>query len=314
MRDYTHLYREELTAEGEWLCEWDIVISAYNDSRRVKHVFEKAKAQEKHWIVHEEYGYQCQEVPSGSAFICEALNEAEILSFWKNRILGVHSSIGERKICIDATGFMRPHLMFLLRVMAMSDVKRFDVIYTEPQYYRNKDQTKFSGPHVETVRQVRGFEGVTDSVGTRDLLIIGAGYETHLVSEVAEDKVQAKKIVLLGLPSLQPDMYQQNSWRTWLDEDTLVPEMSDRYFVPASDPFATATVLSEVIQRERSHGRIGHIYLAPLSTKAQALGFALCYLSEYQESNVSIIYPFSRNYARETSVGLSRIWRHTLEF
>ena len=192
--------------------------------------------------------------------------------------------------------------------------KKFDVLYSEPMYYKNKDQTKFSGKHVDRVRQVIGFEGVSDIKGSGDVLIIGAGYETHLIEEIAENKDRAKKMVILGLPSLRADMYQQNAWRTWLAEDALDGAKRQRYFAPASDAFATATILSELIFRERRMGSIRHLYLSPLATKAQAVGFALCYLTECQGSNTSIIFPFTIDYQRETSIGFSRAWLHTLEF
>ena len=178
----------------------------------------------------------------------------------------------------------------------------------------NKDSTTFAGSHVDSVRQVVGFEGSSDESGSRDLLLIGAGYETHLISEVAEDKEESRKIVLLGLPSLRPDMYQQNAWRAWQASDAISLQESERYFAPAADVFATATVVSELVDREQKRGNVRHIYMAPLSTKAQAIGFALCFLSEFQAKNVSIIYPFTRTYEKETSVGLARIWKHTLEF
>ena len=204
--------------------------------------------------------------------------------------------------------------MFLIKLLYAKGIRKFDVLYSEPQYYLDKDRTTFAGSHVDSVRQVAGFEGISDDTGSRDLLLIGAGYETHLISEVAEDKEESRKIVLLGLPSLRPDMYQQNAWRAWQASDAISVEESERYFAPAADVFATATVVSELVDREQKRGNVRHIYMAPLSTKAQAIGFALCFLSEFQGANISIIYPFTQTYEKETSAGLARIWKHTLEF
>ena len=314
MPDYTHLYREELSQTEAWRCEWDILISAFNESERVKIVYENARAKEKYWIVHEEYGYEASELSLDDYFVCKALTEEAILDFWEARIARRYSSLSGCNICVDATGFMRPHLMFLIGMLESNGLKKLDVLYSEPKYYRRRDLTMFSDAYVEDVRQVVGFEGSSDSAGVRDVLIIGAGYETHLIAEVAEDKDQAEKVVLLGLPSLQADMYHQNAWRAWQAGDAIEPDTCERYFAPAADPFATATVVSELVEKERAREPVRHFYLAPLSTKAQAVGFALCYLKEYRASNVSILYPFTKNYARETSVGVSRIWKHTLEF
>ena len=312
MHDYMYLYRHGLLPCEQWSEHWDVFVSAYNSSERVNYVFNKISAARKLWLVHEEYGFDKGELPFDNPFLCKAMDETSILDFWNQRIkLGDNAN---EKICIDATGFMRPHLLFLLHLMVAKGIKKFDVLYSEPMYYKNKDKTAFSGKHVNQIRQIVGFEGISDSSGNSDVLVIGAGYETHLIEEIAEDKDRARKVVILGLPSLRADMYQQNAWRTWLAEDALDGAKSQRWFAPASDPFATATILSERIYRERSTENIRHLYLSPLATKAQAIGFALFYLTECQGSNTSIIFPFTMDYERETSIGFSRAWLHTLEF
>ena len=300
--------------EADWNSKWDVFVSAFNGSERVRQVFDKVEADKKYWIVHDEYRFASDEGPEGGGFICEALKEEEMLKFWECTLGRSVLDVEGARVCLDATGFMRPQLMFLVNLLYAKGVRKFDVLYAEPQYYLNKDSTTFAGSHVDNVRQVVGFEGISDETGSRDLLLIGAGYETHLISEVAEDKEESRKVVLLGLPSLRPDMYQQNAWRAWQASDAISLDESERYFAPASDVFATATVVSELVDREQKRGNVRHIYMAPLSTKAQAIGFALCFLSEFQRSNVSIIYPFTRTYEKETSVGLARIWKHTLEF
>ena len=312
MRDYMHLYRRELLPDEHWPVEWDVFVSAYDRSERVRRVFDKVRAGRKFWLVHEEYGFAKHERPAGNPYVCRAMSETSMLGFWRER-LG-REGIGGGTLCVDATGFMRPQLLFFLQLLLKSGVDRFDVLYSEPAYYKKKDETDFSDAHVEVVRQVVGFEGESDVGVGRELLIIGAGYETHLVAEVAEDKDRARKVVLFGLPSVRADMYQQSVWRTWRAVDVLDGGNAERYFAPASDPLATATVVSELVARERSSTEIGHVYLSPLATNAQAVGFALCYLTEYRESNTSIIFPFTRGYQKETSIGFARAWVHTLEF
>ena len=313
MLDYTYFYRCELPIDGNWPT-WDLFISAFNDSERVRNVFNKATANEKYWIIHPQYGYQYEDLNLPGAFHHPSTNEGDfILKFWENDISS--HEINDKNICIDATGFLRPHLMFLLKVLQWKGLRKIDILYSEPKQYKKKDLTTFSDPDVVEVRQVVGFEGNTDSShSSRDILIIGAGYETHLIAEVAEDKDQAKKILLFGLPSLRADMYQQSAWRTWEARDSLGGAMGEKNFAPASDPFATAAVLSEIVRREKNSGSIGHLYLSPLATKAQAVGFAFFFLTECRDSNTSIIFPFCQKYDRETSIGLSRVWLHTLEF
>ena len=313
MRDYSHFYRQELPSHCQSECRWDILISAYNDSERVLRVFDLIRAEEKHWIVHKEYGYEKVDVGIHDGFFSTLCREDEfVLSFCDSRLNGI--DISAARICVDATGFMRPHLMFFLRWFQQIGGRRIDIIYSEPSYYRKKDATRFSDKQVQEIRQVVGFEGLSGGRSSRDVLIIGAGYETHLIEEIAEDKDHAQKLVLLGLPSLSADMYQQNAWHVRRGVDALGPAADRKYFAPASDPFATASVLSDLVYRECDARRDAHLYLAPLSTKAQTIGFALYYLTERLGTCTSIIFPFSDHYDRQTSVGLSRIWLHTLEF
>ena len=190
-------------------------MSAYNPSERVTAVFEKAQASEKHWLVHKEYNYLQTQYPQGSVFVSDSDNEADyILEFVASKLEKIDLSAA--RICIDITGFMRPHVMFLIRYLVRRGVKKFDAIYSEPSFYALKERTEFSLGSVNAVRQVAGFEGFVNADTSRDLLVIGAGYETHLIAEVAEDKEKAQKVVLLGLLLLGCDMYQQNAWRTKL--------------------------------------------------------------------------------------------------
>ena len=40
----------------------------------------------------------------------------------------------------------------------------------------------------------------------------------------------------------------------------------------------------------------------------------LVFLNEYDGQNVSVLYPFSEKYAKETSKGISKIWKYKFEF
>lgn len=313
MTDYTHLFREAMPLVDPWSDKWTLFLSAYNPSERVTTVFAKVDATEKHWLVHKEYNYLPSHLPPGSVFTFDTDNEAEfVLEFAVSKLRNVE--LPTAKICIDITGFMRPHMMFLMRYLVQQGVKELDAIYSEPLYYALKERTEFSLGSVNVVRQVAGFEGPANSDTARDLLIIGAGYETHLIAEVAEDKDKARKIILLGLPSLSCDMYQQNAWRTRLAADSIGEAAAIKHFAPANDPFATATVLSDIINSEGPISRITNLYLSPLATKAQALGFVLFYLGECDGQNASIIFPFSTKYSSESAKGVSRIWKYHLEF
>lgn len=287
---------------------WDLFLSAYNDSRRVRDIFSKADSKQKIWIILPEYAYRDDEMPkSGQFFCCNSRDESEVITTLFAGI-GVEN-IRHKRICIDITGFMRPHILFLIFYLKQLGVYCFDVIYTEPAQYGKKEDTKFSNEVVVAVRQVLGYEGLHTDVLTSDVLIVGVGYDDVLISRVQNDKEGAKLIQLLSLPSLSADMYQESILRlekTFLNSNYNIDERI--FHAPANDPFVVATELSSKIKELRARGSVGNIYLSPLATKPQALGFGLFFLKELVSSPASIIFPFSESYTRETSSGVGRTW------
>ena len=96
------------------------------------------------------------------------------------------------------------------------------------------------------------------------------------------------------------------------DCDGSFDQVLDPCFAPGYDPFATAQVLSRFVEQHRKD--IKNLYLSPLATKAQVIGFAWFYLMECIDQAVSIVYPISDGYNQETSAGLSEVWRYKLDF
>jgi hypothetical protein len=318
--DYNIFYKTALPLNQQWLLpRWDVFVSAFNSSERVRLVFDKVTAGRKYWLIHREYGYAQSELPQGNVFTSSEDNEAAFVKDLIVRIEGdTGADISGLSICVDLTGFMRPHLLFLALYLAVRGVGKYDVLYTEPERYAKKEETTFSEGGI-TVRQVAGFEGVNSPDHGDDFLIIGSGYDHRLIKAVAEYKDKADKVQIYGLPSLRADMYQENVLNAFHASDAIginkVFDVDvDRFFAPANDPFVTASTLSEIVDRRRKIGPISNLYLSPLATKPQALGFALFYLGECQNSNASILFPISTRYTRETSHGLSRVWMYTIEY
>lgn len=315
MLDYTVFYKDAWQFD-DWPGDegWDVFLSAFNSSDRVQQVFNKATASQKHWLIAREYQYNEDEFPStGRCLVAKSEFEAEVIKGYFNET-GVTPR--DVRLCVDITGFMRPHLLFLLRFLAESGVSAFDVIYSEPGHYEKAEKTRFSDEVIVDIRQIAGFEGnhVTDTAS--DVLIIGAGYDDKLIAHVAEHKDSAKKVRILGLPSLRADMYQQNVLRAELAAEQVGGNSLDgidTHFAPANDPFVTAESLSAVVRQMRERRPISNLYLSPLATKVQALGFGLYYLYECIGQPVSLVFPFCRRYSRETSKGISRVWRYRIE-
>jgi hypothetical protein len=315
MSDYSIFYKRAWSGMEAWPTDlqWDVFLSAFNSSDRVKTVFRNAPADCKHWLISPEYHYKDTEFPVGQCFAPRCDNEADVItSYFATSGIDPCAT----RLCVDITGFMRPHLLVLLKFLCLRGVQKVDVIYSEPLRYRNREKTRFSDETVTEVRQIAGYEGNHVPDTSDDWLIIGAGYDHTLIAHVAEYKESARKVQLLGLPSLRADMYQENVLRAQLASEQLggaTGEPDLTYFAPANDPFITANALSEVHELITRNGRVSNLYLCPISTKVQVLGFGLYYLYEWVNGAASMIFPFCRGYERETSQGLSRIWWYQVE-
>jgi hypothetical protein len=295
--------------------EWDFFFSALNNSERVTETFKQIKSVKKYWIIIPEYHYTPAEEPAGELILrTNSLNEADQII---DTIGSVLDEINiNSKICVDITGLMRPQILFILRYFKVNNIKKFDMIYTEPLHYTRKEDTDFTLADVSEVRQVSGFEG-THNVdmsrdGSKDVLFLGVGYDSHLMSRVSLDKDRARHLQLHSLPSLSADMYQESLIR--LDRAGLPNNKGDDqvFFSSANDPFFTATALSKALQKICHNAPPSNLYLSPLATKPQALGFGLFYLKELDGAPASIIFPFSERYSRETSKGIGRSWLYPI--
>ncbi len=220
-----------------------------------------------------------------------------------------------KSICIDITGFMRHAIVFLFAKLKACGVDKLIALYSEPDAYLKQERTLFSTATSGTVRSVRGMHGTHDP-NRMDFLIIGVGYDHRLIGEVANSKDSAVSYPVFAFPSLSPDMYQQSVMRAADCGELTISNtwLVNRRFAPANDPFATAQVLSTILgDIDRMHPG-SNIYLSPLSTKAQTLGFGLFWLLEGRSRGaVTMLMPECVSYARETSTGFRRLWEYTVE-
>lgn len=308
-------FKHDLEKDGDW-GQWDLFFSTYNLSNRLTEVFNKVCATKKIWLIAPEYNFSDNELGSieDEIHILNGSNEAnQILNFLKE--VNIEKFKGKR-ILVDATGFMRPHLLFLLAYFKTLGFPKVDFIYTEPDRYSKKENTVFSSGSILHTRQVTGYRGQSRVSSAKDLLIIASGYDSNLIKKIAQQNENAEIVPLLGFPSLRADMYQENVIRT-IDANESLPEdaLSSPIFAPASDPFETASTIKMYLDNNNCLNKYKHIYLCPLSTKAQTLGIGLLYQQEsYMKKPVSIIFPFAESYDKETSVGISKICIYEFEF
>ena len=312
MVDYSICSRQQVGLKElqEMSAEWDIFVSAYNTSTRVRTVFERVRARRKLWLVQPEYGLATTAVPPAS-FVATTRHEAD---FWHDFESFAGNDWTDGSICVDITGFMRPQLVFLTMWLVGLKRRPFVALYSDPTHYSSRENTVFSKGPVVAVRQVSGCEGVHLPASTADCLLIGMGYDDELVRRIAESRDDARKVQVYGLPSLEADMYQESVLRSFRANEALGQWGEERCFAPANDPFATANVLQARVRREESRrGGLTNLYLSPLGTKPQTLGFALYFATERRNTASSIIFPFTQGYEPETSKGIARTWVYNVE-
>ena len=290
----------------------DIFVSAYNDSARVQQIYQAVSASTKKWWIVPEYGYSIEEINHlpDHTFFAEK-KESDLIINGMKSILPLISA-GTR-LCIDITGLMRNHVLFLIKFLKEKGVAKFDIVYTEPSHYSRGDETTFS-TSIKEVRQVQGYEGEHDTDGSNDVLLLGVGYDYHPMARTILYKENARLVQLLSLPSLSADMYQESLLRlARVTAESSLPREGSLYFASANDPFVVASVLSEAWSELSERRTVTNIYLCPLATKVQALGFGLFFLSEMQSGPASIILPSVESYSRSTSTGVGRTWLYPIQ-
>ena len=302
--DYTIFYKSNYEG-GNIDCGtgYDFLFSGYDDCERTKTIFEKIKAKTKIWIEFPHYNLNL--IENEKIYKCKSYKEDEafIELFQKTQITSL------AKVCIDITGFIRPHLIFFVAYLHRLGIKNIDFFYSEPIHYKDAEETTFSG-FIDEVKLIEGCSSSIINPNTEnDLLIITAGYDDKLIAKVSQHKSKIKeKVYILGFPSLQPDMYQESILKLYNAKDSI--GKIDRRFSPAFDPFVTAQTIHEIVE---SKPNCSNIYLSPLSTKPQTLGIALYYLWNFHKKPVNIVFPYSKIYNVKTAVGIKKTWKYTFE-
>ena len=319
MPDYSIFYRRPVNTNriAQELPTFDIFVSAFNSSERVGNVFNEVRAKNKIWHIHPEYQYSPIEEPTGFLKSQPALID-EVAQV--EALLAVTGNLDGKNLCIDITGFMRHVLVFLVAKLAHMGIREFTALYSEPMHYSKQEATIFSTTTSGVTRPIRGMAGSNTSQAT-DYLVIAAGYDHKLINQVTNHKDNLTVYPLFAFPSLSPDFYQQSAIRASQSGAVAMEGawITNRRFAPANDPFSTANALHDIVDEinkneARKNGKVANIYLSPLSTKVQALGFALFWQLEGRARGaVTLLLPECLTYSRETSSGLKRLWTYTIE-
>ncbi len=320
--DYDVFYRESLPILESPLNseQYDLFVSAYNKSERVTTVFEKINSKDKCWVIHPEYQFDTKTKSSIKGHKIELHHCGNELAQVNQTLEALNiEDLNKIKICIDCTGFTRSFLICLIVKLGSLKIRSLDVIFSEPISYKDKDDTSFS---VKTgdVREIFGCAKEADLQHPESLLI-SIGYDQQQIAHVVNHKESTTPVPMYAFPSLQADMFQQSAYRVsgidYINSESNKSSewLSNRLFAPANDPFSTAKKISEYVKEATKRNPVPNIYLSTLSTKAQAVGFAYYWWLEgrHQENVISIVAPECIAYNSDTTIGLSKVWRFTLE-
>lgn len=309
--DYTIFYKSSCKniKEGNFP-HYDLFLSGYDDCERTKEIFTEIDSKLKVWLIFPHYTDVKESDYSSENFYKNPAFEED--TFFDN-FLEKYSITSTTKICIDITGFIRPHLVYFIKLLYISGLKNIDFVYSEPLHYRNAENTSFTKDITSNVAEIKWCSAEYNNPDTsNDILIITPGYDDQLVQKVRQEYVRIKStFFLIGFPSLQLDMYQESMLKLHKIVGNNDNDFSTRFeHAPAVDPFVTAQTIQDIIE---SKGNVTNIYLCPISTKPQTLGIALYYLTNFSNKPISIIFPYSNNYSIKTAIGKKRIWKYTFE-
>ena len=129
---------------------YDIFISGFDGSARTKSVYDRITAQEKYWIVFPQCTqYNC---PLPYKYLTSgALIEDEFILDVMNGVI-----VKDKTVCLDATGFLIPHLLFLIQHLQRQGMKKIDVLYSEPASYVRAEDTEFT-KSIDMPRPIEGY-------------------------------------------------------------------------------------------------------------------------------------------------------------
>lgn len=303
MTEYADFFRQNITNHIDQK-KYDIFISAYNNSERVTQIYDNIRSDSKRYLLFNEYNIQSENTHERIG------NNSDLLTF-------VKSIDVNKAICIDITGFIRPYLIFLIKALKELRFGEVCFIYSEPIKYIKHNETEFSKGKRLGVKGIDGFINEVGISNDKKILIVGAGFELESFKEVVrqyKDINTKNHRILIGFPSLRPDMFQQSMLQIHEIEDY------DNKFIyaPASNPFMTAQKIHDTVKEFRENDKPISVYLAPISTKPQVLGFVLYAIrnEDFNNSNIdiNIIFPFSEKYSHETSEGIAKTWKYKINF
>jgi hypothetical protein len=143
-------------------------------------------------------------------------------------------------------------------------------------------------------------------VSKKNALVVLLGFEGERSSEVVRSVDPDITIPVNGFPAYMPEFKDISLLQN--EEILKEPEtFNNLRYAPAKDPFETKTALEEIYAKYHSQY---NIRISPLGTKPMALGACLFAL---EHPDVSVIYPYPREYNFKSSERYSNSWIYHVE-
>lgn len=301
--DFSIFYSEQIKSLADK--QFDLYISAFDGCPRTVQPFNESCAKRKVFLSFPQQEHRKAEIQLYS-------NDNTREDLYIQQLFKDIPIDRKTRICIDCTGFLIPHLIYIIGYLYKLGTKTIHIVYNEPEQYINKENTIFSKT-VYAPTPIHGFEAITSNIGVDEILIIETGFQSDLIREVIRSKSKAfGRHCLIGFPSMHADMYQHNLIQLESVKNFIGSDRVEYHKAPAYDPFITANKIMEIVSSYGpSKSNIFHI--APLSTKPQAIGAALSYIALKEEYPIDIIYPNSKVFYTMNTIGIHRRWLYTIE-
>ena len=123
--DYTVFYKTRLDPQDlEMGEEYDFFFSGYDACERTERIFASIPSKDKRWIVFPHYQL---EVEGELFYQSPHFKEDEFFA----DLFDVDQVAANSHVCVDITGFIRPHLIFLIRLLQRIGLQKIDFLFLE---------------------------------------------------------------------------------------------------------------------------------------------------------------------------------------
>ncbi len=143
--DYTIFYKTSYS-NGIIDCGdgYDFFFSSFDGCERTTSIFDTINSDKKTWIKFPHFQLDFDAI---DGYLCTSFKEDECF-------IDLFSSIDiskSSKVCVDITGFIRPHLIFFIKYLHRLGLRKIYFLYSEPIHYKHAEDTTLYGFFVDVI-------------------------------------------------------------------------------------------------------------------------------------------------------------------